>query len=112
MKVLTSARALVGADESKRIFCVDLLRGLDIFFLLAVSYILLWQGVLNVWPLESAWAKVFWDHSLTAFAASGSVPTGFGIQDFTQPIFNSVVRVAILIWALHVWRRLRRKGAQ
>ena len=28
-----------------------------------------------------------------------------------QPIFNSVVRVAILIWALHVWRCLRRKGA-
>ena len=78
----------------KRLFCVDLLRGLDIFFLLAVSYILLWQGVFNVWPLESAWAKVFWDHSLTAFAAPGSVPTGFGIQDFTQPLFIFVTGVS------------------
>ena len=24
-----------------------------------------------------------------------------------QPVFNSVVRVVILIWALRVWRRLR-----
>lgn len=94
MKVLTSARALVGADESKRIFCVDLLRGLDIFFLLAISYILLWQGVFNVWPLESTRAKVIWDHALTAFAAPGSVPTGFGIQDFTQPLFIFVTGVS------------------
>ena len=78
----------------RRLYCVDLLRGLDIFFLLVVSYVLLWQGAFVVWPLESTWAKVFWDHSLTAFAAPGNVPTGFGIQDFTQPLFIFVTGVS------------------
>ena len=81
-------------NTSSRLYCVDLLRGLDIFFLLVVSYVLLWQGAFVVWPLESTWAKVFWDHSLTAFAAPGNVPTGFGIQDFTQPLFVFVTGVS------------------
>ena len=37
----------------KRIFCLDLLRGLDIFYLLAIHYILLCGGFFRVWPLKS-----------------------------------------------------------
>lgn len=79
---------------SKRLFCVDLLRGLDIFFLLVISYTLLHGGLFRVWPLKSVFAQVFWDHSLTAFAAPGNVPTGFGLQDFTQPLFIFVTGVS------------------
>ena len=78
----------------KRIFCVDLLRGLDIFFLLVISYGLLHGGVFKVWPLESPAAIAFWRHALTAFAAPGQTPTGFGIQDFTQPLFIFVTGVS------------------
>ena len=78
----------------KRIFCVDLLRGLDIFYLLVVHYAFLAPGVFRVWPLESTAAKAFWLHSLTAFAAPGQVTTGFGILDFTQPLFIFVTGVS------------------
>lgn len=79
----------------KRIFCLDLLRGLDIFYLLAIHYILLCGGFFRVWPLKSDGAKAFWMHSPTAFAAGPEhVPTGFGILDFTQPLFIFVTGVS------------------
>ena len=78
----------------KRIFCVDLLRGLDIFYLLAIHYALLAPGVFQVWPLKSTVARAFWLHSVSAFAAPGQVPTGFGILDFTQPLFIFVTGVS------------------
>ena len=78
----------------KRIFCVDLLRGLDIFYLLAIHYAFLAPGVFQVWPLKSTAARAFWLHSVSAFAAPGQVPTGFGILDFTQPLFIFVTGVS------------------
>ena len=79
----------------KRLFCLDLLRGLDIFYLLVVYYILLSGGFFRVWPLTSPAAKAFWTHSLSAFAAGPDhVPTGFGILDFTQPLFIFVTGVS------------------
>ena len=80
--------------DKRRIFCVDLLRGLDIFYLLVIHYAFLAPAVFKVWPLESTSAKAFWLHSVTAFAAPGQVPTGFGILDFTQPLFIFVTGVS------------------
>ena len=91
----------------KRIFCVDLLRGLDIFYLLVIHYAFLAPGVFSVWPLESTAAKAFWLHSVSAFAAPGQVPTGFGLLDFTQPLFVGAARMAILIALVWAWRRFR-----
>ena len=78
----------------KRIFCVDFLRGLDIFYLVVIHYAFLAPGVFKVWPLKSTAAKVFWLHSVTAFAAPGQVPTGFGLLDFTQALFLFVTGVS------------------
>ena len=79
---------------AKRIFCVDLLRGIDIFYLVVIHYAFLAPGVFKVWPLKSTAAKVFWLHSVTAFAAPGQVPTGFGLLDFTQALFIFVTGVS------------------
>ena len=81
-------------SKPRRIFCVDFLRGLDIFYLAAIHYALLSPGVFRVWPLKSTAAKVFWLHSVTAFAAPGQVPTGFGLLDFTQALFIFVTGVS------------------
>ena len=79
----------------KRLFCVDLLRGIDIFFLLVVNYGLLLGGFFKVWPLTSTWAKVLWTHSYTAFQSEpGAVTTGFGFFDFAQPLFIFVTGVS------------------
>ena len=84
----------VAQPPRKRIFCVDLLRGLDIFYLLVIHYAFLAPAVFKVWPLKSTAGKAFWLHSLTAFAAPGQVPTGFGLLDFTQPLFIFVTGVS------------------
>ena len=81
-------------EKARRIFCVDLLRGIDIFYLLVISSGLLMPGVFKVWPLKSEAAVAFWRHSVSAFAAPGHVPTGFGILDFTQPLFIFVTGVS------------------
>lgn len=57
-----------GQAGNKRIFCVDLLRGLDIFYLVVVHYAFLVPGVFKVWPLKSEAANVFWLHSLSDIA--------------------------------------------
>ena len=81
-------------EKSGRIYCVDLLRGLDIFYLLVISGSLLMPGVFRIWPLESEAAIAFWTHSVTAFAAPGHMPTGFGLFDFAQPLFIFVTGVS------------------
>ena len=80
--------------EQKRLFCVDLLRGIDIFYLLVVWYGLLEGGFLKVWPVTDAAARAFWYHSLTAFESPGAASTGFGILDCTQPLFIFVTGVS------------------
>ncbi len=84
----------VKQPSNKRIFCVDLLRGLDIFYLVVIHYAFLSPGVFRVWPLESTCAKAFWLHSLSAFAVPGQVTTGFGLLDFTQALFIFVTGVS------------------
>lgn len=81
-------------SDTNRLFCVDLLRGLDIFFLLVVSYTLLHGGFFQVWPIKTEFGRIVWDHALSAFAAPGKTPTGFGLQDFTQPLFIFVTGVS------------------
>jgi len=53
--------------ENRRIQCVDLLRGLDIFVLLVVCYGVM-AGAFRVWPLRNPAAIAFWQRSLDAFA--------------------------------------------
>ena len=43
----------------KRIFCVDFLRGLDIFYLVVIHYAFLAPGVFKVWPSTNA-ARTPW----------------------------------------------------
>ena len=79
----------------KRLFCLDLLRGLDIFYLLVIHYGLLLGGVFRVWPLKTTAAKAFFTHSLTAFVSEpGVATTGFGLLDFAQPLFVFVTGVS------------------
>ena len=79
----------------KRLFCLDLLRGLDIFYLIVIHYGILLGGVFAVWPLSSVRAKAFWSHSVTAFVTEPGVPTtGFGLLDFAQPLFIFVTGVS------------------
>lgn len=85
------------SDEKakKRLFCVDLLRGIDIFYLLVIWYCLLVPGFLQVWPIKDIpGMEAFWYHALTAFEAPGRASTGFGILDFTQPLFIFVTGVS------------------
>ena len=81
-------------NAAKRIFCVDLLRGLDIFYLVVIHYAFLAPGVFKVWPLTNVQDRAFWLHSLTAFATPGQTPTGFGLLDFTQALFIFVTGVS------------------
>lgn len=83
-----------GNKASKRIFCVDLLRGIDIFYLVVIHYAFLATGVFKVWPLKSEAARAFWLHSLSAFASPGRATTGFGLLDFTQALFIFVTGVS------------------
>jgi len=79
----------------KRLFCVDLLRGLDIFLLLVVNYGLMKGGFYKVWPPTSKLANVLWSHAYTAFQSEPGAPTtGFGFFDFAQPLFVFVTGVS------------------
>ena len=81
--------------NSKRLFCVDMLRGLDIFFLIVVRDCLLISGFFKVWPVTSEFGKVLWTHAMTAFQSEPGAPTtGFGLADFTQPLFIFVTGVS------------------
>ena len=84
-----------GGNCKKRLFCVDLLRGIDIFYLLVIWYCLLAPGFFKVWPVKGIpGMEAFWYHALTAFEAPGRASTGFGILDFTQPLFIFVTGVS------------------
>jgi len=80
--------------KPNRLFCVDLLRGMDIFYLLVVWSGLIANGLFAVWPVADPAARVFWFHELTAFEAPGRASTGFGLLDFTQPLFVFVTGVS------------------
>ena len=86
--------AQVSTSPRSRLFCVDLLRGIDIFYLLCIWYCLLAPGFFKVWPVGDGWARDFWYHSLNAFEVPGRASSGFGILDFTQPLFIFVTGVS------------------
>lgn len=77
----------------KRLFSVDLLRGLDIFFLTAVNYSGFFAAWKKAWPFHETGERL-WTHALTAFETPGHPSTGFGIVDFTQPLFIFITGVS------------------
>ena len=81
------------AYSPKRLFCLDLLRGLDIFLLTMLGPFVKWGWFEVFKPSEAV--DVFWKHSLTSFASSGCTPTGWGIWDFGQPLFIFICGAAV-----------------
>lgn len=93
------------APQEGRLFCLDLLRGLDIFLLTVLGAVVR-GGIFKVWkPSESM--QLFWYHSVTAFQSPGATPTGFGLWDFAQPLFIFVCGAAV---PLSLPRRLDADG--
>jgi len=81
------------AYPPKRLFCLDVLRGLDIVFLTMVGPFVKWGWFEVFKPSEAV--DVFWKHSLTSFASPGCAPTGWGIWDFGQPLFIFICGAAV-----------------
>ena len=77
----------------KRLFSLDLLRGLDMFLLTILGPFVTAGLFTVVTPSESV--RIFWKHSLTSFAGQGVAPTGWGIWDFGQPLFIFVCGAAV-----------------
>lgn len=78
----------------KRLFCLDLLRGLDMFYLAVFAPFLNWR-VLELHrhlPSTPEWVKIFFNHNQSAFAPAA---TGFGLFDFGQPLFLFVCGAAV-----------------
>ena len=78
--------------KSTRLVSLDLLRGLDIFFLTA-----LWAPLyfcLEKWAYGSP-AFLFIDHQLTSFVTPGSALYGYNIKDLAQPLFVFVCGAAV-----------------
>lgn len=73
-----------------RLFCLDLLRGLDMFFLTVFAPFVNWY-VFKVWT-PPRWLHLLMNHSETAFAPTA---TGFGLFDFGQPLFLFVCGAAV-----------------
>lgn len=80
-------------SAAKRLFCLDLLRGLDIFLLTMLGPFVKYGWFKVFRPGEAA--DLFWKHSLTAFTGQGCAPTGWGIWDFGQPLFIFICGAAV-----------------
>ena len=81
------------AYPAKRLFCLDVLRGLDIVFLTMVGPFIKWGWFEVFKPSEAV--DIFWKHSLTSFSSPGCAPTGWGIWDFGQPLFIFICGAAV-----------------
>ncbi|MBR4653004.1 MAG: hypothetical protein IKO72_06550 [Kiritimatiellae bacterium] len=94
-KFLSRAFPDPASYPANRLFCLDLLRGLDIFLLTVLGYVVR-TGLFRVkaWDFSEA-TRTFWVHSLASFATPGAVPAGFGIWDFAQPLFIFVCGAAV-----------------
>ena len=78
----------------RRLFCLDLLRGLDMFYLAVFAPFLNWR-VLELHrhlPSTPDWVMHFFNHNQSAFAPTA---TGFGLFDFGQPLFLFVCGAAV-----------------
>lgn len=80
-------------NARERLFCLDLLRGLDMFLLTLLGPFVT-AGLFKTFPPSES-TLVFWKHSLTSFAGQGCVPTGWGIWDFGQPLFIFICGAAV-----------------
>jgi len=81
----------VASDYSpNRLFCLDLLRGIDMFFLTVFAPFVNWY-LFKVWK-PPQWLHLLMNHSETAFAPTA---TGFGLFDFGQPLFLFVCGAAV-----------------
>ena len=94
------------ASSENRLCSLDLLRGLDIFSLTALTPFVAWN-LLPAWTSAPAWLKAQFTHALTMFADGGASTTGFGLFDFAQPCFIFITGAAA---ALSIPKRLDAEG--
>ena len=90
-----------------RLFALDLMRGLDIFYLTVLGPFVGWS-LIPAWPSAPHWFTMHFTHALSAFAGGGTaVPTGFSLYDFAQPCFVFITGVAA---AFAIPKRLSPEG--
>lgn len=75
-----------------RLFCLDLVRGLDIIYLTA--FIMLCLSVGSVFHIPNAEASWF-RHQLTSFVTPDAPLYGFNLHDFAQPLFIFICGAAV-----------------
>jgi len=82
--------------SSQRLFCLDLLRGLDMFYLAALAPFLNWNLFRFHLPDCTApeWLRLLLMHNPSAFAPTA---TGVSLYDFGQPFFLFVCGAAVPI---------------
>lgn len=84
------------AYSPKRLFCLDLLRGLDMFYLAVLAPFLNWNLFRFHLPDCTApeWLRLLLMHNPSAFAPTA---TGISLHDFGQPLFLFVCGAAVPI---------------
>ncbi len=83
-----------GARAGERLFCLDLMRGLDIFYLTVLLPFFGWTLSYKYKCLPK-WLADQLSHLITAFTDGGpGAPTGITLNDFAQPVFVFITGVA------------------
>ena len=77
-----------------RLFCLDLVRGLDIFYLTVLTPWTFWRELQKLLPFDTS-GQLWWNHQLTAFVTPDQPLYGFNITDFAQPLFIFVCGAAV-----------------
>lgn len=94
-----------GTKIKERLFCLDLMRGLDIFYLTVILPFFGWRLGSEYLP---QWLADQLNHVLTAFTDGGpGAPTGITFTDFAQPGFVFITGVATVF---SIPRRLDANG--
>ena len=90
-----------------RLFCLDVLRGLDMFYLAVLAPFLNWSLFRFHLPECTApeWLRLLLTHNQSAFAPTA---TGISLHDFGQPLFLFVCGAAV---PFALPKRLRADGA-
>ena len=77
-----------------RLFCLDLVRGLDIFFLTVLTPWVFFKELFRAMPFDTS-SILWWNHRLTAFVTPDQPLYGFNITDFAQPLFIFICGAAV-----------------
>lgn len=77
-----------------RLFCLDLVRGLDIFFLTVLTPWVFFKELFKALPWDTS-SILWWNHRLTAFVTPDQPLYGFNITDFAQPLFIFICGAAV-----------------